>query len=101
MASVTTSDRTIKWVGWAMCLRVTRQDAPSTEAWNLLAWCRKRPSNLDAFYSAIFPKVLPMTDSGIEEEAEEIVVTDEQLAEGKAKVKEAAEYGVRQADHRC
>ena len=63
MASVT-SDTTIRWVAWAACLNVAREDSPSSEAWNLLAWIRRRPANEDVFWSTIFARVLPQTASG-------------------------------------
>ena len=92
-----TSDQAIRWVGWAMALRVDRRDAPNQEAWNLLQWTRRRPTNTDTFWSIIFARVLPMTDSGTDE-AEELVVSDEERTEHMALIKQAAETAVRQAE---
>lgn len=34
-------------------------DAPNSEAWGLLIWCRAHPNNMSNFYTNMYPKMLP------------------------------------------
>jgi hypothetical protein len=65
-------------------LGVRAQDAPSGLAWGLLQWVRLHPANQTAFWSSIWPKLLP-TGTALQRHQEEEKVERKDVGTEKVK----------------
>lgn len=59
----------IPWIATSMLVEGLKpSDAPNSDAWAQLMWCRESPANRAEFYKNIYPKLLP-NKTQLEQEA--------------------------------